>query len=661
MAKPFEYLFSPFRVGHLEVPNRIVFSAHVTHFPDENLLPTEKQLYYYAERAKGGAGMIVIGGSIAHITSFLCPGRNLVSDDRAIPMYKRITAAVHEHGTKILTQVYNVGSEMTSLRTRRPVLSPSPIPCGSAREMPKEMEVEDIEMLLDAIAHSARNAREGGFDGIEFLASQGILMGQFLSPHTNKRTDEYGGSLDNRLRYTLQAIDRVREAAGRDFLLGVKLSGDDFTPAGLTLDDAAEIASKLSATGKLDYIHVCCGTFYSVETVIPDMSFPLGCMVYMAAKIKETVNIPVVAIKRIVDPLQAEQILAEGYADLIGMTRSLICDPEWPQKAHEGKMEEIRTCVACNQGCTERYFRVAPITCIQNPAVGEEKEWGRGTLKPARVRKRVMVVGGGPAGMKAAEVAAIRGHQVALYEKSQELGGQVNLAARVAAREELGGIVRNLRQSLERLGVSIHLNMEVTPEMVAKIAPDAVIVATGSTPLKTGYSCGQPDRLGIPGAEQDHVLTAWDVLNGDRELGVRVILIDDEGNIKAVSVADFLADQGKKVEILTRLPYVGIGVNPCVLEPQYQRLHQKGVVLTPFTQVKEITGRTVVTRQIYSKEERKIEGVDHVVLIMGNAANNRLYQALKGTVKELHAAGDCIAPRQAIDAIYDGHLVGRAL
>lgn len=661
MAQTFEYLFSPIQIRKLTVPNRIVFSAHVTNFPDQNHLPTEKQLYYYAERAKGGAGMIVIGGSIAHPTSVLTLWRNLVSDERAIPMYKRITDAVHEFGTAILTQVYNVGSEMVSLHSRRPVLAPSPLPCPSSRETPKEMEPEDIEMLLEAIEKSARNAKEGGFDGIEFISSQGLLMGQFMSPHTNKRTDEYGGSLDNRLRYPLQAIERVRKAVGESFLIGFKISGDDFTPGGLTLDDATLIAARLAATGNVDYLHTCCGTFYSMETIVPDMSFPPGCMVYMAARVKEAVNVPVVAIKRILDPVQAERILADGHADLIGMSRSLICDPEWPKKAKEGRIEDIRTCIGCDQGCMDRYFKGAPISCTQNPAVGREKESGMGTIRPAEKKKSVLVVGGGPAGMKAAVSAAKRGHKVALYEKEDRLGGQVNLIVQVASREEFGGVTRNLCHQLEELGVEVRLSAEVTADQIKKMRPDAVVIATGSIPVKTGYSSGQPDRPGIPGADKEHVLTTWEVLKGEKAIGESVIILDDEGDIKALSVAELLADKGKKVEILTAFPFVGIDVNPCVLEPQYQRLYQKGVTLTPFTRVKEITENTVFVYQIYSKVEREIEGVTNVVLVMGNEVNNPLYRSLKGQVKEIYAVGDCMAPRKVIDAIYEGHRVGISL
>ncbi|MBI2875753.1 MAG: FAD-dependent oxidoreductase [Candidatus Tectomicrobia bacterium] len=660
MSQSFEYLFSPLQIRHLTVPNRVVFSAHVTNFPDQNHLPTERQLHYYAERARGGAGMIVIGGSIAHPSSVLTLWRNLVFDERSIPMYRRITDAVHEFGTVILTQVYNVGSEMTSLHTRRPVLAPSPIPCPSSRETPKEMEPEDIEMLLEAIAKSARNAKEGGFDGIEFISSQGLLMGQFMSLHTNKRTDEYGGSQENRLRYPLQAIERVRKEVGENFLIGFKISGDDFTPGGLTLEDATAIAERLAATGNVDYLHTCCGTFYSMETIVPDMSFPPGCMVYMAARVREVVNIPVVAIKRIQDPIQAERILADGHADLIGMSRSLICDPEWPKKAREGRIEEIRACVACDQGCMDRYFKGIPITCTQNPAVGKEREWGMGTIKPAEKKKRVLVVGGGPAGMKAAETAAQRGHQVALYEKEDRLGGQVNLLTRVASREEFNGVTRNLCRQLERLGVEIHLSAELTADRIREMNPDALVIATGSIPLRTGYSSGQPDLPGIPGADRDHVLTAWEVLKGEREIGERVVIIEDEGEIKALSVAEFLAEQGKQVEILTGFPFVGMDVNPCVLEPQYQRLYQKGVTLTPFTRVKEITERSVIAYQIYSRVEREI-AVDQVVLVMGNAAHNGLYRSLKGQVKEIYAVGDCVAPRKVVDAIYEGQGVGLSL
>lgn len=667
MSQQFQYLFTPLQIGPITVRNRVLITAHTKNYAVNNIL-SDRHIAYYAERAKGGVGLIVTEMQAVHPTSTgafhnICLG---FDSGKTIPQYRKLSQAVHAHGGKVVCQVWHCGQHTDGQVIHddwQPVWAPSPVPCVLSRETPHEMEVEEIQEVIRGFGQTARNIKEGGVDGVELHGAHSYGIGQFLSPFSNKRTDQYGGSLENRMRFVLEVIEAIRRECGDDFVLGIRISGDEFAPGGLDQEDMKGIAQRLEATGKVNYISVSGGTYHSLAIPVPGMAIPLGSLVYLAAGVKEAVqNIPVFTVARINDPIQAEKILADGYADMIGMTRANICDPELANKAKEGRIEDIRTCMACSEGCIQRLFAQRQATCVQNPAAGREEKWGSGTLKAAPKKKKVVVVGGGPAGMEAARVAALRGHEVVLYEKEPELGGQVLLAAKLPYRDEFGGSARFLSLQVNKLGVQVRLGTEATPELIQRERPDAVVVATGSEPLRTGFTALRPDLPGLPGVEQGNVYAVHDVIRGTASIGQRVVLIDDDGHHRSVGTGELLADMGKQVEILTRLPFVGMDIVLTDLSLLYQRLLEKGVILTPFTGVKEIRGNQVVAFPIYApQQERTIEGVDTVVLAMGNRACNELYRSLKGQVKELYAVGDCVAPRRIAMAIYEGHKIGRTI
>jgi mycofactocin system FadH/OYE family oxidoreductase 2 len=660
MTTAFEYLFTPIRLGPVTLRNRIMVPPYASLFASEDYLPTERQVAHYGDLARGGAALIVMGGSVVHPNSLAHPGFNLISDERAIPGYRRIAQRAHEHGAKIFSQLSHHGRQTPSVYSRRVPWAPSPIPCILYRETPKEMEEEDIQEVIAHTAASARNVMEAGFDGVELYAAHGYLMSQFLSPVSNLRRDAYGGSLDSRLRFVVETARAVRSTIGPDRALGLRLNGDDFTPGGLTPDDCKEIAQRLDALELFDYFSISGTTYYAFPLIVPDGSFPPGLFVHLASGIKSLVRAPVGVVGRINSALQAEKILADGHADLIAMARALLADPELPSKARAGRLDDIRPCIACNEGCIGREIRHAPISCTVNPAVGLEATLGIETLATAPRRRRVLVVGGGPAGLEAARVAALRGHEVTLVEAADGLGGQALLVAKLPSRQEFEGLVRWLERQVRQL-CEVRLGTTVSADDVSRHAPDAVIVATGSVPLRTGYTPVRPDVSELPGVVLSHVLTVPEIFGNGGRVGDRVVLVDEIHDWGGLGVAEYLAAKGKQVHVVSRLLHAGMDINPTSLGPLYGRLRKGGVELHAATVVTEILPDSVRTLDLFTNAKGAIGPIDTVVLAMGSRARNELARALKGRVSELHVVGDCLAPRRVLDAVYEGHLAGRAV
>jgi mycofactocin system FadH/OYE family oxidoreductase 2 len=651
MSGQFKYLFTPLRIGKVTVPNRISFSAHLTNFAID-CLPTDLHVHYFAARARGGTGLIITEEQSVHPSDRAYEKLVEACKPEVVAGYKKITRAVHEFETKIFAQLNHNGQQCSGQLSRLPVWAPSPVPDVLFRETPKQMELEDIQEVIEYFCRSAIHAREGGFDGIELQFSHSSLARQFMSPLTNFRSDEYGGSFENRMRFPMEVLRAVRKVLGTDFTLGIRLCADELIPGGITLNDAKQIAKVLESTGTIDFMNLSLSTFYNLYLVGGTMHLPLGYTVPLAAGIKEAVQIPVFATGRINDPLLAEKVLANGQADMIGMVRAQICDPNMARKAMEGRLEEIRYCIACNQNCYGRVGLNMSIGCIQNPYIGYEKQEDELHLPATKWKKRVMVIGGGPSGMWAAKIAAMRGHEVTLYEMESTLGGQVNIAMKGAGREEFGAILRNERNQLQLLKIPTVMGQAVTPEFVFEKAPDAVIVATGSS----------PKPCPVAGAAGPRVFNVWQVLKGEAAVGDKILFIDYDGHHQATATAEYLAALGKNVHVLTSSLFVGAELGPTQdLYLTRQRLMQKGVTFTPDFAVMEIRGTDAHGFNVYSNEWHTFSGFDTVVTAMGNRVNDSLYFQLKGRVKELYRVGDCVAPRKVDMAIYEGYRAGRSL
>jgi mycofactocin system FadH/OYE family oxidoreductase 2 len=649
MPGQFKFLFSPLTIGKIVVSNRISFSAHLTNLA-ENGLPTERHIFYYAARARGGTGLIITEELSVHHTDRAYEKSIEAFRPETIPEFKRITRAVHEYETKIFAQLNHNGQQCNGALSRLPVWAPSAVPDPMFRETPKEMEIEDIKEVIQYFCKSAVQAREGGFDGIELQFGHSSLARQFLSPLTNLRADEYGGDFEKRLRFPIELLQVVRKTVGKDFPLGIRLCADEMAWGGITLEDAKKIAQALEATHAIDFMDLSLSTFYNLYLVGGSMHMPLGYAVPLAAGIKEVVHIPVFATGRINDPVLAEKVLAAGQADMIGMVRSQICDPNLARKAKEGRLDEIRYCVADNQNCYGRVGANRPIGCIQNPYAGNEKSADELHLPQTLWKKRIMIIGGGPAGMWAAKTARLRGHDVTLYEKKAALGGQITIAMKGSGREELGVIIRNEQSQLQKLKVPVVLGRTITPDDILEEKPDVVIVATGSIPKK------RP----VPGSEGSRVFNVWQVLCGKADIGDKILFIDNDGGHQATSAIEFLAELGKKVHIVTTAYYVGSDLGPTQDITLYrQRAAKLRITVTTDFHVIEIKGTEVHGIDVYSNESKVFSDYDTIVTAMGNQVQADLYFALKGRVQELYRIGDCVAPRKIDMAIHEGWMVGR--
>jgi 2,4-dienoyl-CoA reductase (NADPH2) len=643
MTKEYPLLLSPLQVGPVTLKNRVIFSAHLTNLA-ENHLPSARQAHYYEERARGGAALIITEEVSVHPTDWAYEKLIDAFYSEVVPYYKYMTDRVHRHGGKIFLQLNHNGSQGDSRLSRRALWSASQVIDPLFGESSKAMDKAEIRELIEYYRVCAMYGREGNFDGIEFQASHSSIMRQFLSPLSNKRTDEYGGSLENRFRIVKEIAAAVRSAIGPDMALGIRLTGEEFAEGGLTLEDTVEIAKLVEKCGYFDYINISIGiATHKLFLVEGTMRIPPVYAAYMSAAVKRAVNLPVVAVGRIKDPKQGEKLLAEGVCDLVGVVRGQISDPFFVAKTMAGEEEKINGCLSCNQDCIGRVGLNKEIGCVQNPYIGREGEIAPDHLPKISKAKKVVVVGAGPAGMEAAIIADKRGHKVVLFEKSNLPGGQIPLAASLPYRAELGDSIRNLTTALEDSDVTVKLNTEANKETIMAEKPDVVIIACGSRPTPIWMAGGQP-----------HVYNVTDWLTLQAELGENVLVVDQIGFYQGAAVVELLADMGKKVKMLSGGLQLGQGLGRTLdLELWQQAMAEKGVELIPNVAVIGIKGNEVQAIDNYSGAIINFEGIDNILVATGATPNDELYKELDGLV-EVHTIGDALAPRRLENAIHDG-------
>jgi 2,4-dienoyl-CoA reductase-like NADH-dependent reductase (Old Yellow Enzyme family)/thioredoxin reductase len=647
----FARLFSPIRVGHATAKNRIVSTPHGAAFGEKGNI-TERYIRYHEEKARGGCGVVMMfGSSSIHPTSINDWGEVNNWDDSVIPQFREMSEAIHRHGALCLSQISHRGRRGHSWYSGTPLWAASDTREERHREWPHVMTKAEIREVIDAWAAAAVRLKKGGYDGADIPLYGGHLLENFISPLANTRTDEYGGSLENRLRLPTEVLRALREAVGREFIIGLRHSGDHFVEGGLTREELLEIARRLDALGIADYWMVSGSNTETLRyeaAVTPSHYHPRGVFNDLAALTKTVVRVPVIVAGRIVTAEQAEAALASGVCDLVGMTRALIADPEMPKKAAEGRLDDVRVCVGASEGCIGRLRQGKAITCIQNPAIGREAELLQ--IPRASAPRRVVVVGGGVAGLEAARVAALRGHQTILLEATAAVGGQVLAVARAPKREDYASIPTWIANQARKAGVEIRLNTRASGGDVLALRPDVVIIATGATQRL-------PD---IPGVTLPHVTTTVDVLMGRTAPGRRVVVVDEEGYFAAPSTADFLAERGAQVTIICRYFMVGEDIDEGTRSDLYARLFSRGVTLVPMTRAIEILSHGVRTRHTFSNAEGIVDA-DSVVVAFGGRANDPLSHELEGKVSDLKVIGDAYSPRRVHDAILDGTRVARAL
>jgi 2,4-dienoyl-CoA reductase-like NADH-dependent reductase (Old Yellow Enzyme family)/thioredoxin reductase len=645
----FTNLFSTIDIGPVTVPNRIVSTGHHTYLAHEH--PSEELIAYHEARAQGGVGLIISEITAIHDTAMFSGQLLMALNEDCIPHYKRLADRVHVHGTKLFGQLFHQGRELLSSTSGLipPAYAPSAVPNERFHIMPQPMPLDLIGEVIDGYARAAGLLAAAGYDGVEIVANQGYLPSQFFNPRVNLRDDAYGGDYERRLTFIRKIIQEIRQTAP-NLALGIRISGDEMDEQGLGSELVSQVC--ISLANDLDYLSVVAGTSASLGGsvhVVPPMGLESGYTAPYAKNIRMATGKPVIVTGRINQPQIAEGILRNDHADLCGMTRALIADPEMPNKALAGQWDDIRACIACNQSCIGRAHKGLGISCIQNPVSGRETLFT--AMPPVEHPKTVAVIGGGPAGMQAAVLAAERGHQVSLHESATHLGGQALLAQKLPGREEFGGLVTNLERELSRAEVRVITGTLMTEDSIRALDPDVVVLATGATPYMPQFD----------GCDEGHVVTAWQVLDDEVKVGASVVIADWRADWIGVGLAERLALSGSAVTLCTNAAMAGETLQIYTRNHYVGRLHKLGVTIRTHARLYGVDGDTAYFQDTLTEDPIVIDGIDSVVLSLGHSAVSDLRRELNDAPFSVMAAGDCITPRTAEEAVYEGFIVGTTI
>lgn len=644
METTYKKLFEPFRLGQLQLKNRIVMAPMGTRYGGQDGFVNQRVIDYYEARARGGTGLIITEGTGPGMRCRM--GSQLaLGDDRYIAGWKDLAAAIHKHGARIAVQLHHTGMEV---RDGQPIqVSPSPVivpsrNIGLSGKPPHELTIEEIGEIVQWFAAAAWRAREAGIDGVEIHGAHQYIIASFLSSASNARQDKYGGTIENKARFPAEILQAVRKAVGPEYPVWIRLNAQEYgVPNGVTLEETKQVVSILVVAGA-QAIHVSAygAGSYSTKAPLPDTP---GFLLPLAAEVKKVANVPVIAVGRL-DLETGEQALRDGKADLIALGRRLIADPELPNKAVEHKLDDIRPCIGCMECIEGLSSREQGLACSVNPAAGREKEY---RIQPTTRVKKVVVVGGGPAGLETARVSALKGHRVVLFEKETNLGGLLNVAALPPDKGDIVPWVNYLAHQTRKAGVEIKLDTEATWELIKGIQPDAVVIATGGIPLIPQ----------IPGLDRVNVVTAQDVLSGKAKTGQNVVILG--GGLVGCEIGHYLASRGNRVTIIEVLRRMAGEMGPMVRRRLMDGLREKQVTMLTNTKCDEITPGNVTV--ITGEGQRSIIPADTVVMAVGSKANDDLFRTLQSKVPELHCVGDSSQPQGIMEATNDGYRTGLSL
>ncbi len=649
----YTHMFSPMKIGSMEIKNRVFMSPHGMVGLG---IGTDRQVGYFEARAKGGAGFMVIASCQVVPAPLVPPGWFIEAyNPDHIPAIGRIVDAAHKHGAKIAVQGVWM---MADPETAQPsAVAPHTVLSDS---QPRSMTTAEVEDLIEAHAIAAAHAQEAGADGFEFPISGGAGLGSFTSEFYNQRNDRYGGSLENRMRAIVEIVAAIRKRVRPDFAIGIAVNADESTLGAKGIDDGVAQCKILEATGMVDWLRI---TARGQKPQMTQYHYPSsylereGTHLDAAEAVKKAVSLPVISGGRILTPAFADQAIADGRCDMVFVARSVIADPEWPNKCRDDRTADIRACIGDLEGCFLRSCYGQPVGCTVNPDIGFEY---LGDIPPAAVAKHVVIAGAGPAGMQAAMVAAKRGHKVTLIEKSGELGGHVTLQAMLPGLSDRGDIVRWLKLQLDRLGVDVRLHSEATTDSIAALRPDTVLVATGARYSKTGASKNQ--LTGVPGADLEHVFTPEEVLLEHARLGKRVVVYDNTSYEVGPGIAEYLAGRGKEVIFVTIDSAMAMSVTELGLNKVIARRVIPKVEFLPSTQIVRIDPANVRVRDYFTGAERLLEGIDNTILVTSKPPQESLYHELIGNGMDVRIIGDAREARWSVfatdEAIKDGRRAG---
>ena len=654
----FPRLFSTINLRGHTMRNRIVFGAHTTNMAEQGL-PGERHLAYYRERAMGGAAMLVIEPMPVHPAAVLTRGNFRNSTDEVIPHFRKITEAVHAEGALILQQLYHVGQHGDADNSYHANWSPSGRPSYHDSDGSHSMLETEIEETIEGFVQAARRCRDAGFDGVEVWAAYHGMVDQFWTPWSNLRTDRWGGSLGNRTRFSREIITRIRKLCGEDFIVGIAVNDEPDFEVALQRESIAEIIAAHDKDHLLDYVTCGTGSYFDFYKLIPTFIYPERLGADLAEVLKGAVSHAlVIAESHIRTPENAEAVLSAEQADLVSIVRGQIADPHLANKAREGRSEDIRTCLSCNQMCWGRRGRDYWISCLVNPSAGREFEWGGDRFVKTTKPKLVLVVGGGPAGLEAARVSAERGHKVTLVEAGERLGGQFRLAGMQPRRGQIIDLLDWYARQLSQLGVEVRLNTFHDADEIKEFAADVTVLATGSFPTDTGFQKAIPHVEKLPGIELGSVYSAEDVMARRARPGKRVILLDEGGNWKGCGTAWKLAEDGHEVILVTPDPLVGKELQRIAADyPLRQRLAKLGVRFILESAITRWSREGADVFCFLDGNTQFIEA-DSLVFATPNIAEDSLTLELQDSGLEVLNIGDSAGPRQAPFVIYEGRRTG---